>query len=239
MESTIETITVRELALRKPGAARIFESLRIDYCCGGGLSLAEACQKAGVALADVVARLEKTPRDATTETWEQRSMGELVDHILATHHEHDRREIDRLRALSTKVAAVHGVGHPELARVRSLVAALADELEPHMMKEERVLFPFIRQLDAWTTGKGPRPEAFFGSVANPVAMMSHEHEEVGALLRELRSVTKDYALPGDACASYTALYGALEEFERELHVHIHLENNVLFPRAIRSEQRAA
>ena len=239
MVNAIESSTVREIALRRPGAARIFEALRIDYCCGGGQSLAEACEKAGVTLSEVVARLERAPKEPTSSSWDDRTMSELIDHILSTHHEHDRRELDRLRALSTKVAAVHGAGHPELARVRSLVLALAQDLEPHMMKEEQVLFPYVRELDASLRGKGPRPEAFFGTVANPIAMMNQEHEQVGALLRDLRATTSDYALPADACPSYTALYRALEEFERELHTHIHLENNVLFPRAVLSEQRAA
>jgi regulator of cell morphogenesis and NO signaling len=231
--------TVREIALQNPGAARVFEALRIDYCCGGGKSLAEACDAAKVSLSEVVAKLDAAPRDPKAAVWDDRSMNDLIDHILAVHHEHDRRELDRLRALSTKVASAHGARRPELERVRELVRALADDLEPHMMKEERVLFPYIRELDRALEGKGAWPNAFFGTVANPVAMMTREHDHVGALLRELRATTKDFALPEDACPSYTALFRALEEFERELHVHIHLENNVLFPRAIRGENKSA
>jgi regulator of cell morphogenesis and NO signaling len=108
-----------------------------------------------------------------------------------------------------------------------------------MSKEERVLFPYIRELDTALRGEGRRPKAFFGSVANPIAMMTNEHEAVGELLREMRETTKDFALPDDACVSYTALYRALEEFEREIHTHIHLESNVLFPRAIRGEKSDA
>jgi regulator of cell morphogenesis and NO signaling len=235
----METKTVREIALQTPGAARVFESLRIDYCCGGGHSLSDACLAAGVSVDEVLAKLESAPRDPTDAKWEQRSMGELIDHILATHHEHDRRELDRLRALSTKVASVHRARHPELERVRTLVLELAADLEPHMSKEERVLFPYIRELDAALRGEGRRPKAFFGSVTNPIAMMTNEHEAVGELLREMRAVTKDFALPDDACVSYTTLYRALEEFEREIHTHIHLESNVLFPRAIRGEKSDA
>jgi len=166
-------------------------------------------------------------------------MTDLIEHILTAHHEHDRREIERLRALTTKVASVHGTRHPELVRVRNLFFALADELEPHMTKEERILFPYVKELDLSLRGKGARPNAFFGSVANPIAMMMNDHGTVGDLLRDLRSTTKDYALPQDACASYTALYVALEEFERDLHTHIHLENNILFPRAMRDEDPGA
>lgn len=235
MANATETKTVREIALQLPGAARVFEALRIDYCCGGAQSLADACSAAGIAMSDVLARLEKAPREPTAEVWDSRPMSDLVDHILAVHHEHDRRELERLRALSTKVASVHAAHHPELAHVLRLVVRLADELEPHMMKEERVLFPYIRELDAYVRRSGPRPDAFFGTIANPVTMMMNEHESVGEILRDLRATTKDFALPADACPSFTALYRALEEFEQELHVHIHLENNVLFPRSMRAE----
>lgn len=228
--------TVRELALHQPGAARVFEELHIDYCCGGARSLREACERAGVSLDAALARLDRAPPDATSDVWESRPMGELIDHILVVHHEHDRREIERLRALSTKVASVHGGGHPEVVSARVLFDKLASELEPHMMKEEQVLFPYVRKLEAAERAGAPVATPFFGTVANPVRMMMAEHDVVGSILRDLRTTTREYVIPEGACASYATLYHALEEFERELHLHIHLENELLFPRAFRTER---
>ena len=145
----------------------------------------------------------------------------------------------RLDALMTKVVSVHGKNHPELTEASALVKRLGEDLNPHMLKEERVLFPYVVQLNRAATVKASAPFAPFGTVINPVRMMMMEHDAVGELLRELRGVTSDYAIPADVCISYKTLYEALEALEHDLHQHIHLENNILFPKAVELERTIA
>ncbi|HLM54569.1 MAG TPA: iron-sulfur cluster repair di-iron protein [Pyrinomonadaceae bacterium] len=236
MAITIEK-TVREYALETPNATRVFERLKIDYCCGGNRPLGEACASAGVEFEEVLRLLEEgaaapaeTPAAALSGT-----LSTLIDYILDTHHTFTRDEMQRLTALAEKVCSKHGANHPELLGVRSVFAGLCAELRPHMLKEERVLFPYIRQLEqAATAGARPAP-APFGTAANPICVMLREHDAAGDILREMRAAACDYAVPADACISFRTLYEALEAFEKDLHQHIHLENNVLFPRVLELE----
>jgi regulator of cell morphogenesis and NO signaling len=235
----LDNRTVRELASATPGAARVFEKFGIDYCCGGERSLAQACSAAGVSLLEVAVALDKPQPQVGDRDWQKTSLAELVDHIVAKHHEYVRQEIQRLIPLSSKVAGVHGKNHPELETIESAFRALAEELSAHLMKEERMLFRHIEQLEI-AANSGRRPAASpFGTVKNPVRMMMMEHDSAGELLRKMREVSMDYSLPADACMSFKMLYCALEEFEVDLHQHIHLENNILFPRAIELEANAA
>lgn len=230
--------TVREYAVETPGATRVFEKLKIDYCCGGGRSLGDACVAAGVDLEEVE-RLLETAGDQQPEPpagLQSGTLSELIDYILEKHHTFTRDEMERITALADKVATKHGGNHPELLKVRDLFAQLCEDLRPHMFKEEMVLFPYIKQLEQATAAGRPAPYAPFGTVANPVRMMMLEHDAAGELLRELRAASVDYTAPADGCVSYQTLYRALEEFEADLHQHIHLENNVLFPRAAELEK---
>ena len=143
--------------------------------------------------------------------------------------------MDRISALAEKVSSKHGGNHPELLRVRTLFGQLCDDLRPHMFKEEMILFPYVKQMEQSVAAGRPMPYAPFGTVGNPVRVMMSEHDTAGDILRELRATTADYAAPADACVSYQTLYRALEELEKDLHQHIHLENNVLFPRAVKLE----
>lgn len=236
---TTSTKTVRELAVEIPGATRIFERLNIDYCCGGNQTLDKACDTVGVAVEEVINLLE-TDAGAHSQAEEPNfltaSLAELIDHIVKKHHVFTRSEIARLRELTNKVYEAHGQNHPELDGLRQLFQALSDELEPHMAKEERVLFPYTIQLgseSARGTRSLQRPP--FGTVANPVRMMMMEHDNAGLLLKQMRVLTSDYKVPTDACFSYQTLYHALEAFEGDLHQHIHLENNILFPRTVEME----
>jgi len=227
--------TVREFAVEIPNATRVFEKLGIDYCCGGDRPLEEACATAQVAVGDVVRALEQsTGKSASEETrdWNAAPLGELVDHIVAKHHTYVKAEAPRLQALMTKVVRVHGKNHPELEQVQTAFCELAGELGGHLMKEEQVLFPYIKQM-AGSTGCGP---SCFGTVQNPIHVMMLEHDSAGEKLREMREATNNYELPQDACVSYTTLFAALVEFEQDLHRHIHLENNILFPRAVALER---
>lgn len=239
MTVTIEK-TVRELALEIPGATRVFEKLGIDYCCGGSQALEQACQAANIPLEQVLDSLEMaelTARASRTEkNWAEDPLSDLIAHIKNTHHKFTREEIARLAPLAEKVCSVHGRNHPELAVIRTAFADLANELTTHMMKEEMILFPYIERMEESVLQKEPVLPPPFASVRNPVAMMMHEHDVAGTALRELRRTSSNYTPPRDACVSYQTFYKALAEFEADLHQHIHLENNALFPRAIAMEQ---
>jgi regulator of cell morphogenesis and NO signaling len=238
--SVMTARTVRELAVENPAATRVFEKFGIDYCCGGNQLLEQACGKSGVAVDDVVDALEmeaETARAASQiREWQDEALSDLVAHIKSTHHKFTREETVRLSALLHKVCSVHGKNHPELFEVQSAFAGLAQELTMHMMKEDMVLFPYIVRMEQAVIQREPVVPAPFGTVENPVAMMEHEHDSAGNALRAMRKASNDFALPADACISYRTLYGALQAFEADLHQHIHLENNILFPRAIAMEK---
>jgi regulator of cell morphogenesis and NO signaling len=226
--------TVRDIAMEFPQAVRVFESFGIDYCCGGGQSLEEACRRANVSVTKVREALERPPEaeEHGGADWTAASLEELTDHIVTRHHTFVRRETARLAELLGKVAAKHQTNHPELNRLEQLFQALASELKLHMMKEEQVLFPMIRQLEEASREEDADTAAFAG-IMFPIERMISEHEDAGGVLRDIRSLTGSFQPPADACPSFRALYQGLEEFERDLHRHIHLENNILFPGARR------
>jgi regulator of cell morphogenesis and NO signaling len=231
--------TVRELVLENPQATRVLEKVGIDYCCGGGKSLEEACAAAKISVDEVIDSLELAEEQARAQqkdrNWQREPLADLVAHINSTHHKYTREEIARLGPLFDKVVSVHGKNHSELQHVRAAFRGLAQELTMHMMKEEAVLFPYIIRLEEAVIQKEPVLPPPFGSVQNPVAMMMQEHDSAGDALKAMRQASAGYTPPGDACISYQALYRALADFEKDLHQHIHLENNILFPRAIAME----
>jgi regulator of cell morphogenesis and NO signaling len=226
--------SVRTLAVEVPGATGVFDAYRIDYCCGGGRSLREACEKVAAPTGDVLRALEEALADKARRgagrDWAAAPLAELIDHLVDTHHAYTRDALDALEPLADKVAARHGDTHPELTRVRALVADLTCDLRSHMLKEERVLFPLAVQLERAAAALPARPRAGSATVANPIMVMVSEHEAAGAILGELDELTAGYQPPAGACTSYRALYAALDELHRDLIQHIHLENNVLFPR---------
>lgn len=231
--------TLRDLAVAVPGSTRVFEKFGLDYCCGGAQSLAEACVKARVTSQAVLAELEQAQAAKPAQTdWAAQPVSALIEYVLATHHVFTRNELERLDTLLAKVRSVHNERHPELVKAEALFHLMKQELLQHLFKEERMLFPYVKELETAIEHHAPAPHAMFGTVRNPIRMMSLEHETAGEMLREMRRVTRDYALPPDACASYRALYQALQAFEADLHEHIHLENNVLFPRAVALEMQA-
>ena len=232
------TKTVREYALEIPAATRIFEKLGIDYCCGGGKSLADACLQAGLPVEEVLGSLEINARSDETfadEDWQSSSQAELIAHIVEKHHAFTREELERLEALLAKVCGVHGQNHPELFHIQTQFGKLRADLEPHMLKEEGVLFPYIVQLEEAAVAKQTLPQPPFGTVRNPVRVMMAEHEAAGYILGRMREASLDYSVPPDGCISYKTLYSALAALEVDLHQHIHLENNILFPRAAELE----
>lgn len=236
--SVIAEKTVRDLALESSSATRVFEKLGIDYCCGGDKSLEEACGAANLSVEEVQNALEEArgSKSPAVRDWQREPLSELITHINATHHKFVRQEIARLGPLFDKVCGVHGKNHPELLHIQALFRGLAQELTQHLMKEEMVLFPYIARMEEAVIQGEPVLPPPFGTVANPVAMMEHEHDSAGDALRAMHAASNGYVAPDGACASYQALYRALAEFETDLHQHIHLENNILFPRALKTEQ---
>ena len=231
------TKTVREFAVEIPQATRLFESMGIDYCCGGGKSLREACVAANVPVDEVVRKLLASVHEnaASPNTdWYSTSLGELVDYIVAKHHVYVRQELPRLEQLLNKVASKHTEKHPELAKVKKVFRELSAELTSHLRKEEEILFPYVKELESSSLKRAP----MFGSVKNPIHMMEIEHDSAGDALRELRSITNGFVTPEEGCFTFQTLYRGFAEFEADLHQHIHLENNILFPRAIELEKRA-
>lgn len=232
------TETVGQIATEVPATRREFEKLGIDYCCGGKRTLTEACVQARIKVDEVLALLEASASnsDAAVErNWNDEPLSELIHHITSTHHTFVRSECPRIESLARKVASVHGKNHPELLPVQEQFSALAEELRVHLMKEEQILFPYVLRMEESVLAGESAPPAMFGTVANPIRMMMQEHDGAGNILRSLRSLTSGYKLPDDACISYRTLFDALMDFEADLHQHIHLENNVLFPRAAAME----
>lgn len=229
--------TVAAVALRHPGVIPVFERLGIDYCCGGGRSLQDAVADRQLDWESVKAQIQRA-RDASSgedapPSWTDASLSQLIAHILDRYHQKLREDLPLLSGMGNKVVAAHGDHHPEVREVASVFAGLRDELDSHMMKEEHVLFPFIEQLE---TGMGHR-HPMFGHIASPIGVMRHEHDSAGVALARLRELTSGYETPADGCTTFRAYYENLARIERDLHEHIHLENNVLFPRAEALEAR--
>jgi regulator of cell morphogenesis and NO signaling len=223
-------MTVADLVARHPAAVDVFERLGIDYCCGGRRALRDVLAERSLKWATVAAEIEAARSTVQADAMQARSDGSLsalTDHIVRRYHEKLRLELPRLTAMGQKVIQAHGERHPEVREVAMVFAGLRAELESHMMKEEHVLFPFIELLESGAGATHP----MLGRMASPIAVMEAEHDNAGAALAELRSITSAYASPADACATFRGYYEGLAALERELHEHIHLENNVLFPRA--------
>jgi regulator of cell morphogenesis and NO signaling len=233
--------TIRDIALEAPATTRVFEEFKIDYCCGGRRSIEDVCASSGIDQQLLMERIETAIINSSSQTDlahpEDKSLSDLIGYILDKHHVFTTQEIARLTPLMAKVADRHGQLHTELIELKVLFTSLADSLRPHMRKEEVVLFPYILQLESAASAGLSAPPAHFGTVENPVRMLMSEHDTDGDRLRRMRELTNDYTLPEGACPSFTALYAGLEDLERDLHRHIHLENNVLFPTAVELEQR--
>jgi regulator of cell morphogenesis and NO signaling len=217
--------TVGEIVAERPSQSRIFQRFGIDFCCQGGRTLREACERKGVALDPVVEQLEAALRDETAPQANPATLppDRLVGHIVETHHRYLRDELPRLHAMAGRVATVHGPHTPSLVTVLEVFNGMAVELGEHMMKEEQVLFPAIVALVRGGAAAMP--------LDGPIDCMMHEHDDAGAALARLRDLTHGFTPPAEACNTYRALFAGLAELEADLHRHIHLENSVLFPAA--------
>ncbi|MCA9077689.1 MAG: iron-sulfur cluster repair di-iron protein [Planctomycetaceae bacterium] len=228
------SMTVGACVANAPQTARILEELQIDFCCGGHRTLAEACAEKGIKEDALITRLVEATKEIADDSqtgWRRASATELCDHIEQTHHAFLRRELPRLSDLVDKVAQAHGDRHPEAVEVRTVFGELRAELEPHMLKEEGILFPAIRQLEQSET----LPSLPFETVDNPIRMMEHEHDAAGDALKRIRQLTHDFQAPSDACPTWHVMLDGLRHLETDLHQHIHKENNLLFPNAQRLE----
>jgi len=230
------TDSVGSVVTREPDLSRIFESLGIDYCCGGKKSIQEACATKGLDPNHILRQLSEAQATRSGNGGSNpatMTLTELADHIEETHHAYLRSELPRLDRLTKKVAAVHGDREPALHELRDVFLSLSEELTRHMFKEERILFPMIRDLEASDTA----PVFHCGSLANPIGQMEMEHDIAGSALERQRSLTDGYQPPEWACNTFRAMVDALSQLERDLHEHIHKENNVLFPKALELEAR--
>ena len=236
-------MTIRDIVAGDFRAAAVFQRHSIDFCCRGSRSVEEACRSGGMSAEDILYEVAEATASSPAgvprfNSWDVRL---LVGFIVGNHHAFVRRALPTLLAHTKKVAAVHGDHHPELREVATLFERVADEMTSHMGKEEQILFPYMVALAGAAAESAVAPSAPFGTVKNPIRMMEAEHESAGDAMARIRELTSGYAVPADACTTYRVCLQELEEFERDLHEHVHLENNILFPKATRieAENRAA
>jgi regulator of cell morphogenesis and NO signaling len=230
--------TVAEIAANSLGAVRVFERLGIDYCCGGKRPLAEVCREKGYDTAEVERELDAASAGVQepSTNWNVASLASLVDHIVSKHHEYLRFELPALAKRVDKVYRVYNQRYGEtLTGLPEVFSGLQAELEMHIRKEEMILFPAIVAYETAVNAGSKLPSTPFGTVGNPIRMMELEHDEAGEALAKIRKITDDFAVPEYACVTYKAMMSGLRELEQDLHIHIHLENNILFPRTLRIE----
>ena len=245
MPTTRETIgsetLAREIVRSNPASIRVFQEYGIDFCCGGSKPLSAACREKDVSIDQMLADVEKArrpPQGAGARDWNAMPLAELIDHILDTHHAYFRTELPRLAQMLAKVIEAHGEKHPEsLPALDETYTGLKKELTDHMWKEENVFFPLVKELErSQSSGSGAEQPRM--PVSAPILVMEQEHEAVAVAMREMRRLTADYTPPENeaACNTYRGLFDGLQRFEADTHQHIHLENNILFPKAIELQE---
>ena len=234
---TIEEKTVAEVVSENIKTAHVFKKYGIDFCCGGGITIDKACKQGKIDfdnLKNELLAVDEVTRGYDYNKWE---LDFLIDHILNVHHTYVEESIPLILQYSERVAKVHGHHFIEVLEINNLFKEIANELTSHMKKEETILFPYIKQL-LESKNEGLDFEIpSFGSVNNPIQMMEEEHESAGNIFKEIAILTNNYSPPKEACNTFRALYSKLDEFEQDLHQHIHLENNILHPKAIRLEKQ--
>ncbi|PHR72531.1 MAG: iron-sulfur cluster repair di-iron protein [Lutibacter sp.] len=227
-----ENKTVAEIVTKNIKSAHIFKKHGIDFCCGGGISVEKACEKKGVDFSELKKELDNIDEVSKSYDYDSWNLDFLIDHIINIHHTYVEENITLLIQYANRVAKVHGHHYTEVVKINQLFTEVANELTAHMKKEELILFPFIKQLVKAEKEGTVAPNPHFGTVNNPIKMMEEEHENAGDIFKEIAKLSNNYTPPESACNTFRALYAKLEEFEQDLHQHIHLENNILFPKAI-------
>lgn len=225
---------VGELVAEDYRTATVFKHNKIDFCCKGNRTIGEVCQKAQLDTAQLIDDLKKSTQktDNAITDFKSWDIDLLADYIEKKHHRYVEKKIPELKAYLNKIVKVHGQRHPELIEIEQLFTASAHDLLSHMQKEERILFPYIRAIASGEPLRRPP----FGTVQNPVEMMKHEHDNEGERFRKIAELSDNYTPPADACTTYKVAFAMLKEYEEDLHLHIHLENNILFPRAVEVEK---
>ncbi|MEL7832901.1 iron-sulfur cluster repair di-iron protein [Fodinibius sp. Rm-B-1B1-1] len=235
---TLQQRTIGQIVKDDYRTAQVFQEYNLDFCCGGNRTIDEACQQKSIDPQQVYKALEELDQSGTKDdNYDQWSLDFLVDYIVNNHHKFSRNKLPEIGKYAKKVASVHGERHEELKEIYYEFTMLHGEISNHLDKEERILFPYIKHLvEAKEKGEKPqKPE--FGNAANPIAMMEEEHDDSGEAIAKIRRLSNDFTPPEDACTTYRLLYQNLEAFEKDLHKHVHLENNILFPKAINLEKR--
>lgn len=227
--------TLAQIASAMPHAIPLLESNKLDFCCGGDTPLSLACKQKGLdpkqLLRAILDQELALPSNGQVDPASM-TMTQLADHIEETHHRLTRETLGRLVEMMPRLIGAHGESHPELEELGACIAAFADDLEDHMVREERVLFPWLRRLERKSEIQGGPP----WSVRRPIDCMIHDHDSAGEMLERMRTLTGDYRVPGDGCGTYRVCMSLLESLERDTHIHIHKENNILFPRGIEAER---
>jgi len=230
---------IGEIVAENFRAAQVFEKYGLDFCCGGKKSIDEACQNKGINKDELIKTLTDINENGnrTMADFNLWKPDFLIDYIVNNHHIYVNRSLPVISTHADKVASKHGENHPEVETIARLFADIKNELEAHMQKEERMLFPYIKHLQELESSSGEASYPPFGTIENPIRMMEMEHDAAGRIMEEINSLSSSYTVPEDACTTYRVLYQELKEFEDDLHVHIHLENNILFPKAIQLEKK--
>lgn len=234
----LQTLTIKEIVTQNFQAAAVFEKYSLDFCCRGGKTIEQACKDKGVESSAVIHELSSLTFETsgTMPRFTEWSPDFLISYIVSNHHAYVAKMIPVLYAHTQKVSKVHGANHPEVVKIAEVFEHVATDLQQHMRKEEHILFPYIRQLLDAQQGKRMLDRSSFGSVATPIQVMEQEHQVAGDEMYEIRSLSSQYTPPEDACTTYRIMFKELQEFENDLHQHVHLENNILFPKAIQIEQ---
>ena len=238
-ETSIKDETLGQIAVNDLRKAEIFKKYGLDFCCGGKKTVKQACEAKGIDVAKVEQELLQADKNPVTRPlpYNDWPLDFLADYIVNTHHTYIRKLLPEIKVYATKVAQVHGAQHSELLQILQLIGHMSDELMPHMIKEEKVLFPYIKELVVAKNKGASVNQASFNSVTNPINIMEADHAIVGEDMEEINTLSNNYQIPSDACASYSLLYRMLKDFEEDLHIHIHLENNILFPKAVELEKQ--
>lgn len=230
--ATITEKKVGKIVAENFRTAKVFTEYGIDFCCKGAVKLSDACSTRNLDIEEIVEKLEAVMKVADQSPYQAMSLSQLIDHIVSTHHKYVEETIPALKFYLEKIERVHGDRHPELTPVREEFFQAADALTVHMKKEEFVLFPYIKAMEDAKSNNFPLSKPHFGHIENPISMMEDEHDTEGERFRRIYSLTQGYTPPVDACQTYRVAFSLLQEFEEDLHTHIHLENNVLFPKAM-------
>lgn len=230
--------TLAEIVKTDFRTARVFENYNLDFCCKGNRALEEACKEKALNADKILSEVTSVCNDnVTANDSTEWKIDELANHILNTHHVYFKKMLPVILAHALKVSEVHGKNHPEVTEIAGIFEMVHDELSSHLMKEEKMLFPVILQLAELEKSNTTMEVSPFGSIQNPINVMEREHVEAGDGFYKIRELSSNYTPPEDACTTYRVLYQELSEFEKDLHTHIHLENNILFPKAVLLEKK--